>query len=89
MLKTSLVLRALRIIVALNLLYGAFYKFAGYPFSVALFTHMSLAAGGLVPEPAFRLAAATFELVGAALFLIPRTAKIGAASSLATWSAPC
>ncbi len=40
---------------------------------------MSLAAHGLISQPVFRLSAATFELVGAVLFLIPRTARLGAA----------
>ncbi len=40
---------------------------------------MSLAVHGLVSEPVLRLAAGTFELVGAVLFIIPRTARFGAA----------
>jgi len=53
-----LALLAIRLLVSVNLLYAAiFLKFAGLPGSVALFTQMSQAVHGLIPQPVFRLAA--------------------------------
>ncbi|MBB5319335.1 hypothetical protein [Tunturibacter empetritectus] len=75
--KHSLV--AIRLLVAVNLLYAAiFAKFAGIPQSVALFTQMSQAFHGLIPQPVFRLGSGVFETTVAVLFLIPKTARLGA-----------
>jgi hypothetical protein len=74
-----LALLAIRLLVSVNLLYAAiFLKFAGVPGSVALFTRMSQAVHGLVSEPVFRLGSGVFEITVAALFLIPKTARLGA-----------
>ena len=74
-----LALLAIRLLVSVNLLYAAiFLKFAGVPGSVALFTQMSQAVHGLIPQPVFRLGPGAFETVGAVLFLIPKTARLGA-----------
>ena len=74
-----LALSAIRLLVSVNLLYAAiFLKFAGAPASVALFTRMSQAVHGLIPQPVFRLGSGAFETVGAVLFLIPKTARLGA-----------
>jgi hypothetical protein len=79
MLKTIL-MAAIQVSVALNLLYGAiFYKFAGVPFSIALFNTMSHAVHGLVSQPVFRIGAGVIETIAAILFLVPRTARLGAA----------
>jgi hypothetical protein len=76
--KVTLVV--IKVIVSVNLLYGAIvYKFAGVPFSIALFTTMSHAVHGIVSQPVFRIGAGLFETVGPILFLIPRTARFGAA----------
>jgi hypothetical protein len=65
--------------VAVNLLYAAiFLKFAGVPGSVALFTRMSQAVHGLIPQPVFRLGSGAFETVVAILLLIPKTASLAA-----------
>jgi chromate transport protein ChrA len=70
---------AIRLLVSVNLLYAAILaKFAGVPQSVALFTQMSQAAHGLIPEPLFRLGSGVFETMVAVLFLIPKTARLGA-----------
>jgi hypothetical protein len=70
---------AARLLVSANLLYAAiFLKFAAVPGSVALFTQMSQAVHGLLPQPLFRLGSGAFETVVAVLFLIPRTARLGA-----------
>ena len=70
---------AIRLLVSVNLLYAAvFAKFAGVPQSVALFTQMSQAVHGLVSQPVFRLGSGVFETVVAVLFLIPKTARLGA-----------
>src|ERR1700720_296573 len=72
-------LLAIRLLVAMNLLYAAiFLKFAGVPGSVALFTQMSQAVHGLVSQPVFRLGSGVFETMMAVLFLIPKTARLGA-----------
>jgi len=74
-----ILLTTLRVLVALNLLYGdIMYKYAGVPFSIALFTRMSAAVHGIVSQPVFRLGAAVIETLGAILLLIPRTARLGA-----------
>src|SRR5215469_12939531 len=74
-----LVLLAIRLFVSVNLLYAAiFLKFAGVPESVTLFTRMSQAVHGLVPQPLFRLGSGVFETVVAVLLLIPETARLGA-----------
>jgi hypothetical protein len=73
-------LLAIRVLVSLNLLGAAIlFKFAGVPFSIALFTKMSDAVHGLVSQPVFRLGTGVVETVLALLFLIPKTAKWGAA----------
>ena len=75
----KLVLVAIRLLVAVNLLYAAiFLKFAGVPGSVALFTQMSQAVHGLVSQPVFRLGSGVFETMLAVLLVIPKTARLGA-----------
>src|SRR5256885_13206437 len=70
---------AIRLMVSVNLLYAAiFAKFAGVPQSVALFTQMSQAVHGLISQPVFRLGSRVFETMVAVLFLIPKTARLGA-----------
>src|SRR5712675_2397254 len=70
---------AIRLMVSVNLLYAAiFAKFAGVPQSVALFTQMSQAIHGLISQPVFRLGSGVFETMVAVLFLIPKTARLGA-----------
>ena len=70
---------ATRLLVSMNLLYAAvFAKFAGVPQSVALFTQMSQAVHGLISQPVFRLGSGVFETMVAVLFLIPKTARLGA-----------
>jgi chromate transport protein ChrA len=70
---------AIRLMVSVNLLYAAiFAKFAGAPQSVALFAQMSQAVHGLISQPVFRLGSGVFETVVAVLFLIPKTARLGA-----------
>ncbi len=70
---------AIRLMVSVNLLYAAiFAKFAGIPQSVALFTQMSQAVHGLIPQPVFRLGSGVFETTVAVLLLIPKTARLGA-----------
>jgi chromate transport protein ChrA len=70
---------AIRLMVSVNLLYAAiFAKFAGIPQSVGLFTQMSQAVHGLIPQPVFRLGSGVFETTVAVLFLIPKTASLGA-----------
>jgi hypothetical protein len=79
MLKNVLLL-TIRVLVAINLLFVAiFYKFAGIPLSVALFTTMSNAVHGIVSQPVFRIGAGVIECVGALLILLPDTARLGAA----------
>ena len=59
---------AIRLMVSANLLYAAiFAKFAGIPQSVALFTQMSQAFHGLIPQPLFRLGSGVFETTVAVL----------------------
>ena len=54
----KILLIVIRLLVSLNLLSAAiFFKFAGVPYSVALFTKMSEAAHGLVSQPVFRIGA--------------------------------
>src|SRR5258707_3092723 len=70
---------AIRLMVSVNLLYAAiFAKFAGAPQAVALFTQMSQAVHGLISQPVFRLGSGVFETMVAVLFLIPKTARMGA-----------
>jgi hypothetical protein len=77
-----LALLAIRMLMAMNLLYAAiFLKFAGVPGAVALFTQMSQAVHGLVSQPGFRLGSGMFETVVAVLLLIPKTARLGAGLS--------
>ena len=74
-----LALLVIRLLVSVNLLYAAiFLKFAGVPASVALFTQMSQAVHGLIPQPVFRLGSGAFETVVAVLLLIQKTARLGA-----------
>ena len=73
------ILLGIRLMVSANLLYAAiFAKFAGIPQSVALFTQMSQAVHGLISQPVFRLGSGMFETTVAVLFLIPKTARLGA-----------
>ena len=70
---------AIRLMVSVNLLYAAiFAKFAGVPQSVALFAQMSQAVHGLISQPVFRLGSGVFETMVAVIFLIPKTARLGA-----------
>src|SRR6266481_5921060 len=72
-------LLAIRLLVSVNLLYAAIVaKFAGVPQSVALFTQMSQAVHGLISQPVLRLGSGVFETMVAVLFLIPKTARLGA-----------
>ena len=74
-----LALLTIRLFVSANLLYAAiFLKFAGVPGSVTLFTQMSQAVHGLISQPVFRLGSGVFETMVAVLFLIPKTARMGA-----------
>ena len=74
-----LALLTIRLFLSVNLLYAAiFLKFADVPDSVALFTLMSQAVHGLVSQPVFRLGSGVFETMVAVLFLIPKTARLGA-----------
>ena len=83
-----LALLAIRLLVSVNLLYAAiFLKFAAVPDSVTLFTQMSQAVHGLVPEPVFRLGSGVFETVVAVLLLIPKTARLGAGLTVGWMSA--
>ncbi len=75
----KILLITIRWVVSLNLLYGGIcYKLAGVSFSVALFTTMSHAIHGLISEPVFRIGAGVIETASAILFLIPKTARLGA-----------
>jgi len=75
----KLVLVAIRLLVAVNLLYAAiFLKFAGVPGSVALFTQMSQAVHGVVSQPVFRLGSGVFETMVAVLLLISKTVRLAA-----------
>ena len=75
----KLALLAIRLLVAVNLLYAAiFLKFAGVPGSVTLFAQMSQTVHGLISQPVFRLGSGVFETVMAVLLLIPKTARLGA-----------
>ena len=75
----KLALLAIRLLVAVNLLYAAiFLKFAGVAGSVNLFTQMSQTVHGLVSQPVFRLGSGVFETVIAVLLLLPKTARFGA-----------
>jgi hypothetical protein len=81
----KILLLAIRLLVSLNLLYAAIaFKFAGVPYSVALFTKMSNAVHGLVSQPVFRIGAGIAETALAILFLIPQTARL-AAVLIAVW----
>src|SRR5882724_4174129 len=72
-------LLVIRLLVSVNLLYAAVLaKLAGVPQSVALFTQMSQAVHGLISQPVFRLGSGVFETMTASLFLIPKTARLGA-----------
>jgi uncharacterized membrane protein YphA (DoxX/SURF4 family) len=75
-----IVLLGIRVLTAASLLYAAiFFKFAGVAYSVALFTKMSGAFHGLILQPVFRIGCGIVETVLAILFLIPKTARLGAA----------
>src|SRR5882762_8449891 len=83
-----LALLAIRLLVSVNLLYAAiFLKFAAVPDSVALFTKMSQVVHGLVSQSVFRLGSGVFETVVAVLFLIPKTARLGAGLTV-VWMTP-
>jgi hypothetical protein len=77
-LRRNTLLLAIQLLVALNFLPAIFFKFAGAPLSVALFTTMSNAVHGLISQPVFRLGSGTIETVLVLLFLVPRTARLGA-----------
>jgi uncharacterized membrane protein YphA (DoxX/SURF4 family) len=76
--RRNTLLLAIRIVVALNFLPAIFFKFAGVPLSVGLFTAMSNAVHGLIPQPVFRLGSGAIETVLVLLFLIPKTVRLGA-----------
>jgi hypothetical protein len=82
--QKNVLLLGIRLLVALDFLPAIFFKFVGAPLSVALFTTMSNAVHGLVSQPVFRLGSGAIETVLVALFLIPRTARLGAAL-IALW----
>jgi hypothetical protein len=82
--RKNILLLAIRLLVGLNFLPAIFFKFAGAPLSVALFTTMSNAVHGLLSQPVFRLGSGAIETVLVLLFLIPRTARLGAAL-IAIW----
>ena len=83
-----LTLLTIRLLLSANLLYAAiFLKFAGVPDSVALFTRMSQAVHGLIPQPVFRLGSGAFETVVVVLLLIPKTARLGAGLTVAWMTA--
>jgi hypothetical protein len=83
-----LALLAIRSFLSVNLLYAAiFLKCAGVPGSLALFTQMSQAVRGLVSQPVFRLGSGVFETIVAVLFLIPKTARLGAGLTVVWMSA--
>jgi uncharacterized membrane protein YphA (DoxX/SURF4 family) len=82
--RKNILLLAIRLLVALNFLPAIFFKFTGAPLSVALFTTMSNAVHGLVSQPVFRLGSGAIETVLVLLFLIPKTARLGAAL-IALW----
>jgi hypothetical protein len=76
--RRNTLLLAIRLLVMLNFLPAIFFKFAGVPLSVALFTAMSNAVHGLISQPLFRLGSGTIETVLVLLLLVPRTARLGA-----------
>jgi uncharacterized membrane protein YphA (DoxX/SURF4 family) len=82
--RRNALLLAIRLLIALNFLPAIFYKFAGVPLSVALFTAMSNALHGLVSQPVFRLGSGVVETVLVLLLLIPGTARLGA-TLIAVW----
>jgi hypothetical protein len=82
--RKNILLLAIRLLVVLNFLPAIFFKFAAAPLSVALFTNMSHAVHGLISQPVFRLGSGAIETVLVLLFLIPRTARLGAAL-IAIW----
>lgn len=65
----------LQAVVAVILLQTLFFKFAGAPESVYIFSKLGA-------EPWGRIASGVFELVAAALLLFPRTVVFGALMSL-------
>ena len=65
----------LQVVVAAILLQTLFFKFTAAPESVYIFSRLGA-------EPWGRIASGLFELVAAALLLLPRTAAVGAALSL-------
>ena len=76
--RRNKLLLAIRFLIVLNFLPAIFFKFAGVPLSVALFTAMSNAVHGLISQPVFRLGSAMVETALVLLLLIPRTARLGA-----------
>ena len=65
----------LQVVVAVILLQTLFFKFTGAPESVYIFSKLGA-------EPWGRIASGVFELIAAALLLVPRTAAAGALLSL-------
>src|ERR1700735_303384 len=83
-----LTLLTIRLLLSANLLYAAILlNFAGVPDSVALFTRMSQAVHGLIPQPVFRLGSGAFETVVVVLLLISKTARLGAGLTVAWMTA--
>ena len=75
-----ILLVGIRVLTAASLRHAAiFFKYSGVAYSVALFTKMSEAVHGLISQPVFRIGAGIVETVLAILFLIPKTARLGAA----------
>ena len=65
----------LQVVVGVILLQTLFFKFTGAPESVYIFSKLGA-------EPWGRIASGVFELIAAALLLVPRTAAAGALLSL-------
>ena len=65
----------LQAVVAVILLQTLFFKFTGAPESVYIFSKLGA-------EPWGRIASGVFELIAAALLLVPRTVAVGALMSL-------
>ena len=76
--RRNALLLAIRLLIVMNFLPAIFFKFAGVPLSVALFTAMSNAVHGLISQPVFRLGSGTIATVLVVLWMVPRTAGLGA-----------
>ena len=74
--NSVIILWILRIVPAIILLQTLFFKFSAAPESVYIFSTLGL-------EPWGRIMVGLFELVAAALLLVPRTSVLGAALGVA------